>query len=372
MTRRLTMAEVNALDRDAFVAHFGGVFEHSPWVAEAAWHARPFPSADALLGAMLRAGEEAPKERRMALIRSHPDLGARIAMTETSAAEQRSAGLDRLTAEELAELSSLNRTYAERFGFPFILAVRGKTKEEILAALRDRIGRSADEERREALRQIGRIAAFRLADLVGETDPAAGGEAGAFGIAEIAASAGDCAAASGENRNPAASPAGDNEHPAVDDNAPPAVADHGNNGDPAGAAAADAGPAESKPADEPRGGGAAGRLTTHVLDIMRGRPAAGMRIELFRLDEGSGTRVKLRDVRTNADGRTDGPLLAGSGLAAGIYELVFHAGEYFRASAADAGFLDEVPVRFRIADPSAHYHVPLLAAPGGYSTYRGS
>ena len=372
MTKRLSLADINALDRDAFIARFGGVFEHSSWVAEAAWHSRPFASADALLEAMLRAVREAPEERRMSLVRAHPDLGARLAMSEASAREQQGAGLDRLTEAEYAELSVLNRAYAEKFGFPFILAVRGKTKDEVIAALRERIGRSAGEERHEALRQIGRIAAFRLADLVAEDagpgdsasrDEAAGrsgAEAGAASRDEAAGRSG--AEAEAASRDEAAARFGTETEAAARCEAA------ARSGVEAGASAAFA----HAPGDT-EGGRPAGRLTTHVLDIRRGRPAAGMRIELYRLDcGGSGARVRLRDVRTNADGRTDAPLLAGEALQAGVYELVFHAGDYFRAEAADAGFLDEVPVRFRIADPSAHYHVPLLAAPGGYSTYRGS
>lgn len=116
-----------------------------------------------------------------------------------------------------------------------------------------------------------------------------------------------------------------------------------------------------------------GRLTTHVLDAARGRPAAGMQIELLRIEPG-GVRTLLSRHVTNADGRVDGPLLEGSGLREGEYELVFHAGDYQRAAgvADDTPFLGEVPVRFLIADPAAHYHVPLILSPYGYSTYRGS
>ncbi|MCC6306659.1 MAG: hydroxyisourate hydrolase [Rhodobacteraceae bacterium] len=114
-----------------------------------------------------------------------------------------------------------------------------------------------------------------------------------------------------------------------------------------------------------------GRLTTHVLDTARGRPAAGMRITLDRLE--GALRVRLAEAWTNADGRTDAPLLAPGTLAAGLYELVFHAGPYLAAAAGPGpAFLDEVPVRFLVADPAAHYHVPLLLSPFGYSTYRGS
>ncbi len=113
-----------------------------------------------------------------------------------------------------------------------------------------------------------------------------------------------------------------------------------------------------------------GRLTTHVLDIARGRPAAGMMLELARLDENSERRV-LKTARTNDDGRTDEPLLEEEGFERGVYEITFHVGEYF-GEGSDPPFLDRVPVRFGISDPNAHYHVPLLASPWSYSTYRGS
>ncbi|HXP87695.1 MAG TPA: hydroxyisourate hydrolase [Bryobacteraceae bacterium] len=114
-------------------------------------------------------------------------------------------------------------------------------------------------------------------------------------------------------------------------------------------------------------------LTTHVLDTARGRPAAGVPIRLYecRGDE----RTLIKTTETNAGGRTSGPLLAGQALRVGVYELVFGAGQYFRTQGetlADPPFLGEVVIRFGVADPSAHYHVPLLLSPYGYSTYRGS
>ncbi len=105
-------------------------------------------------------------------------------------------------------------------------------------------------------------------------------------------------------------------------------------------------------------------LTTHVLDTMNGRPAAGMKIELWSL----GNSTLLKTVTTNADGRTDSPLLAAQEFAAGSYEIVFHVGDYFQ----ERRFLDRVPVRFNIADAETKYHVPLLVSPWAYSTYRGS
>ncbi len=119
---------------------------------------------------------------------------------------------------------------------------------------------------------------------------------------------------------------------------------------------------------------AAGRLTTHVLDTASGRPAAGLAITLYRLE--SGERHQILRAVTNADGRCDAPLLAGEAMAVGVYELIFEAGVYLKGSGATLGeppfFLDEIPIRFGIADTGAHYHVPLLLSPYGYSTYRGS
>jgi len=119
----------------------------------------------------------------------------------------------------------------------------------------------------------------------------------------------------------------------------------------------------------------AGWLTTHVLDTAQGRPAANMAIELWRLDPTGNDRRLVKAVHTNADGRTDTPLLANDEMSVGVYELRFAVGEYFTAQAlatATPPFLDQVPIRFGIADPTAHYHVPLLVSPWAYSTYRGS
>ncbi|MDF2370311.1 MAG: hydroxyisourate hydrolase [Rhizobiaceae bacterium] len=116
-----------------------------------------------------------------------------------------------------------------------------------------------------------------------------------------------------------------------------------------------------------------GRLTTHVLDTASGNPAAGLVIELYGLSGENRTLIKT--VTTNADGRCDAPLLADELMAAGTYELVFHAGDYLRLEGIrlqKPAFLDIIPIRFGIADKNAHYHVPLLISPYGYSTYRGS
>ena len=115
-------------------------------------------------------------------------------------------------------------------------------------------------------------------------------------------------------------------------------------------------------------------LTTHILDVSRGRAADGVRVELYELAGGSDRKL-IADVVTNADGRTDKPLMSADQARAGQFELVFHAGDYFRrerAELADPPFLDIIPIRFGVADPQAHYHVPLLVSPWSYSTYRGS
>ena len=116
-----------------------------------------------------------------------------------------------------------------------------------------------------------------------------------------------------------------------------------------------------------------GRLTTHVLDTARGKPAAGVTIALYRVSGNS--HRKIAETVTNADGRTDAPMLAGEAFTAGTYELVFHAGDYLRAT-GQAGegvlFLDQIPIRFGVPDAGQHYHVPLLISPFAYSTYRGS
>ena len=116
-----------------------------------------------------------------------------------------------------------------------------------------------------------------------------------------------------------------------------------------------------------------GWLTTHILDTARGMPAAGVKIVLYRVTGNS--HQKIAEAVTNADGRTDAPLLKGADFRAGGYELVFSAGDYLRASGQVSGevlFLDEVPIRFGISDEASHYHVPLLLSGFGYSTYRGS
>ena len=158
----MTLAELNRLDRPAFTAALGWIFEQSPWVADRAWLQRPFADLAALHGAMVREVEASPAAGQLALLRAHPDLGTRARISEASAGEQAGAGLDRLTAAEFDRLQLLNGQYQQRFGFPFLYAVKGSTKYDILHALEQRLANSPEIEYREALRQVYRIADFRL------------------------------------------------------------------------------------------------------------------------------------------------------------------------------------------------------------------
>jgi urate oxidase/2-oxo-4-hydroxy-4-carboxy-5-ureidoimidazoline decarboxylase len=163
-----TIAELGALDRDAFVEDVGFAFESSPWVAEAAWEERPFASLGALHEAMVRAVEHAPPERQLGLIRAHPELAGGGDLTPASAAEQTSAGLDRARQEERSRLERATRAYREKFGFPFVVCVREHTPASIVANADERLERSPREERETALREIAKIAALRLEDHIGD------------------------------------------------------------------------------------------------------------------------------------------------------------------------------------------------------------
>lgn len=162
----MTLDDLNASSRDGFVAALGTIFEDSPWAAERAWRRRPFASLEDLHQAMLAEVSASSRDEQLGLLRAHPDLGARARMTPASAGEQATAGLDLLTPSEFARLRALNAAYREKFGFPFLFAVKGSTKDDVLAALAARLPATADEEFAEALRQVSRIAWFRLLDVV--------------------------------------------------------------------------------------------------------------------------------------------------------------------------------------------------------------
>jgi len=289
---RKSLDTVNALDASGFVVAFGGIYEHSSWVAERAAVARPFASITAMAAAMSAAVSAASEAEQLALVRAHPDLAGRAALdgalTVASTNEQSRAGLDRLTQFELDRFTKSNAAYTARFGFPFIIAVKHWGKSHVLAAFDHRLTNTRDQELRTALAEIDKIAFLRLIDQI-------------------------------------------------------------------------------QPAPT-------GRLTTHVLDTARGRPAGGVPVTLYGFDR-AGERREVKRARTNADGRLDAPALAGAEMEVGRYEFDFDAGEYFLANGlalTAPSFLDRVPIAFAIANPEAHYHVPLLLSPWSFSTYRGS
>jgi 2-oxo-4-hydroxy-4-carboxy-5-ureidoimidazoline decarboxylase len=289
------LSDLNAMERERFVALLGGTFEKAPWVAERAFARRPFATVADLFAAMQDAVAGASEAERLGLVRGHPELAGKVAragaMTAESRIEQGSLGLDKLSEAEFELFARLNANYRERFGFPFIICVRRHTRDSILVCFGRRLGNSQEAERRAALEEIGYIARLRLAEKVD-------------------------------------------------------------------------GPGKPK---------VYGRLSTHVLDTMHGTPAAG--VSLLLKECGVSAEGVLKAMVTNADGRTDEPLFGGAPLRIGTYEIVFSVGDYFAAkniAVKYPPFLDAVPVRFTIAEPEGHYHVPLLVSPWSYTTYRGS
>ncbi|MCB1418885.1 MAG: 2-oxo-4-hydroxy-4-carboxy-5-ureidoimidazoline decarboxylase, partial [Notoacmeibacter sp.] len=165
----------SAMALPAFVEKFGSIFEHSPWIAERAFDMELGPahdSAGGLHNALARAFRSASADERLGVLRAHPDLAGKLAqakrLTAESTAEQASAGLDALTDAERETFTTLNAAYVEKFGFPFIIAVKGLTKDQILAAFRTRIDNSRDEEFATACAQVERIALLRLKDMLPE------------------------------------------------------------------------------------------------------------------------------------------------------------------------------------------------------------
>lgn len=163
----MTIAHINGLNEARFTELLGPVFEHSPWVAGRAWSKGPFRSLTHLHETMLRQVEEASLDEALALLRAHPDLATRLRITALSAEEQQGAGLDALTPEEYDDFNAMNRAYTEKFGFPFILAVAGRTKEDVAEAMRLRIAGDPASERRRALAEIARITELRLGRIIG-------------------------------------------------------------------------------------------------------------------------------------------------------------------------------------------------------------
>ncbi|MFA6266735.1 MAG: 2-oxo-4-hydroxy-4-carboxy-5-ureidoimidazoline decarboxylase [Pseudolabrys sp.] len=291
-----SLDQLNAMPAADFTAALADIYEHSPWVAEAAAKQRPFATLRALHDAMIAAVRAAAHDARMTLITSHPDLAGKAAragaLTADSASEQMSAGLDRLNETEFARFHRLNDAYKAKFGIPFIVCVRRHTRDSILNEFERRLAHGDAAETDTALGEIFRIAALRLDQRVAAPD-----------------------------RLPVS-----------------------------------------------------GRLSTHVLDTHSGIPAAGVPVELWELSRDGDSRLLVKTT-TNKDGRTDPQLIAGRPVPAGSYELRFSIGGYFRnrgVALSAPPFLDVVPIRFGVAEPEGHYHVPLAASPWAYSTYRGS
>ena len=160
------------MQKSEFVQYFGRVYEHSPWVAETLWQrgiTASHDDVDGLARAMGEIVDQAAKDRQAALLNAHPDLAGKLAMdgalTVESSGEQASAGLDKCSPEEFRRFTELNKAYREKFGFPFIMAVKGSSREDILAAFESRLENSIDAEFRAALAQVHKIALLRLQDL---------------------------------------------------------------------------------------------------------------------------------------------------------------------------------------------------------------
>ncbi|HYC17217.1 MAG TPA: 2-oxo-4-hydroxy-4-carboxy-5-ureidoimidazoline decarboxylase [Pseudolabrys sp.] len=292
----VSLEKLNAVGPKEFEAALGTIYEHSPWVAQAATAGRPFGSLAALHECMSRTVLSADDSRKLALLNAHPDLAGKAAragaITADSKIEQRGAGLDHLTEKEFSDFQSFNERYRKTFGFPFIICVLRHTKDSVLRHLERRAKNTLPVERETAVKEVIRIAALRL-----------------------------------------------DRHVSAKDRLK-----------------------------------VTGRLSTHALDAYSGRPAHGVAVELRELSN-SGTDSLIATAVTNADGRTDEPLIHDRPVPIGRYELRFDVAGYFARLGVvlpDPPFLDVVPLRFSVADPEGHYHVPLLATPWSYSTYRGS
>src|ERR1700679_3154854 len=168
---KISLEELNVLGQDGFVCRVGPVFEHSPWIAEAAWSKRPFADSESLRHALCETVDHAADAKKLALIRAHPDLAGRAALTRTltreSAHEQTAAGLNRLSPEEIIFFKERNAAYQEKFGFPFVICARLNKKEAMLQGLELRLKNSREVEVETALAEIFKIAELRLHDLIG-------------------------------------------------------------------------------------------------------------------------------------------------------------------------------------------------------------
>lgn len=320
-----TAAELSTYSKEAFVDAVGSVYEKSPWIAERAYEARPFESLSALRDALRAACTAATDEEHVALLRAHPDLAGKAALagelTAESTEEQRRSGLGSLTADEM-KVCFAHKAHPPGTTLPDPSRVRSRGHlardlqqfNELNGAYKAKFGFPFILAVRNA-NKATILASFaaRLHNSAHEERSTAIAQVHKIAWMRLRALV---------SPNPT------------------------------------------------------GFLTCHVLDTARGCPAAGMTIELRRLDEASGAWQPLASFVTNADGRlTGGPALKGAAFTVGTYEWTFGVGDYFAAAGVPISgtpFLADVPLRFGIDDPEAHYHVPLLCSPWSYSTYRGS
>lgn len=158
--------ELNQSDKQTFISVLGGIYEDSPWVAAQTWSQRPFSTAEEVQKAMRDTVEKAPREKKIELLRAHPDLGENTEMTDASEREQTSAGLDQLSPELYAAFQQLNERYKDKFGFPFIMAVKDKSPDAIKSAMEARIENSKPEEFQTALTEVHKIAQLRIEELL--------------------------------------------------------------------------------------------------------------------------------------------------------------------------------------------------------------
>ncbi|MEE8529011.1 MAG: 2-oxo-4-hydroxy-4-carboxy-5-ureidoimidazoline decarboxylase [Gammaproteobacteria bacterium] len=166
MTTPVSVIEINRMDRAMFVDRFGSIYEHNGWVAEQAWENRPFKDREMLATVMRKAVRCAGREKQLELLRNHPRLGILAGLTDLSSSEQANAGVKSASEKERIELAKLNDAYESKFGFPFVVAVKGLNVREIIDACRARLERDADTEFEEGLNQVFRIAGFRIADAI--------------------------------------------------------------------------------------------------------------------------------------------------------------------------------------------------------------
>ena len=156
----------NKLSKAEFISIFGNIFEKTEWIAERCYESKPYNNLDELVSKMMKIFENIEKERHLEILNSHPDLAVEKKLTEDSKNEQKNASLDQCTDEEFVEFKKLNEEYKKKFGFPFIIAVKGKNKEEILNSFRQRITNNINLEFEEAKKQVKKIATFRLDEII--------------------------------------------------------------------------------------------------------------------------------------------------------------------------------------------------------------